>query len=87
MTTVHFISGKQIHCEAIELDDIKELVRDQEGIPIEEQVIQPCWGGSRDRGTNMCISMRTRGGKHEGHDTRRELLKQVQSSSSKFITS
>lgn len=67
MTTVHFISGKQIHCDAVKIDDIKELVRDQEGIPIEEQVIQPCWGrggGGRGRGTsNMCVSMRTMGGR------------------------
>lgn len=51
MTTVHFVSGKQIHCDALEIDDIKELVRDQEGIPLEEQVIQPCWGrGGGGRG-------------------------------------
>lgn len=71
MTTVHFVSGKQIHCDAVEIDDIKELVRDQEGIPLEEQVIQPCWGrggGGRGRGTsNMCVSMRTMGGRRAAH--------------------
>ena len=70
MTTVHFVSGKQIHYDAVEINDIKELVRDQEGIPLEEQVIQPCWGrggGGRGRGTsNMCVSMRTMGGRRGG---------------------
>lgn len=68
MTTVHLLSGKQIHCDAMEIDDIKELVRDQEGIPLEEQVIKPCWdrGGGRGRGTsNMCVSMRTMGGRRK----------------------
>lgn len=66
MTTINFISGKQIHCDKLEIDDIKELVRDEEGIPIEEQRLQPCWGreGGRGKGiSNMCISMRTVGGK------------------------
>jgi hypothetical protein len=70
MTTVHFVSGKQIHCDVVEIDDIKELVYDQEGIPLEEQIIQPCWGrggSGRGRGTsNMCVSMRTMGGRQRG---------------------
>ena len=78
MTTINFISGRKIHCDEVSIDGIKRIVRDQEGIPLSEQVIEPCWDtfnmgdrGSTCRGNrgrqNICVSMRSRGGRFRGH--------------------
>ena len=91
MTTVHFISGKKMHCDFTDVNDIKEFVLDQEGIPLEEQIIQPCWGkggGGRRRGTsNMCVSMRTMGGRgaYGNCDNHADLLDQAKSHSSRVL--
>ena len=87
MTIINFISGRQIHSDTLEINDIKEFIRDQEGIPIKEQIIQPCWGrggGGRGRGT-MCVSMRTMGGGRRGGDcsNHAEQLEEAKNHSSK----